>query len=193
MSSYHVPDTYDEQRDGDKCKDFCNKKSEVPASQLDSGNEDSLSVVDGKYALSRFNDDNAVAGSKWPFHDMERRGETVKDSCGHSRRHIGEARKVLADLSQNYYHEPMISGYARMASFQDWPEQLVQKGSQLARRGFFYSGVADKVVCAWCGLRLWKWSAEDDIDFEHNRFSPSCAFLKITCPVRFDTDMRPVL
>ncbi|XP_046556868.1 uncharacterized protein LOC124266100 [Haliotis rubra] len=97
-------------------------KGEVSPS-LDSGNEDSLSV-DGKYGLPRFNDDNVVTDSKSPFDDRESRGETVKDSSGYSRRHMGEPRKLLTDLCQNYYHEAMISGYARMASFQDWPEQL---------------------------------------------------------------------
>ncbi|XP_046564614.1 E3 ubiquitin-protein ligase XIAP-like [Haliotis rubra] len=170
MSQYY--DTLKYQKDGERgqlsvCYEDDTDARKQPVTLSDYVYEDGV-TMDGKYDVRRGN-----------------------DTCGKQPSVVH--RKLLVDLSRNYCHETMLCGYDRMATFKDWPEQMVQKGRQLAWRGFYYTGVSDKVACAWCGLRLWKWCAEDDIDFEHHRFSPSCSFLKITCPFKFDSDTRTYL
>ncbi|CAB3386805.1 Hypothetical predicted protein [Cloeon dipterum] len=47
----------------------------------------------------------------------------------------------------------------------------------LAKSGFYYTGEADNVRCAFCNLEVRGWEEEDTADGEHRRWNPNCPFL----------------
>ena len=49
----------------------------------------------------------------------------------------------------------------------------------MAKSGLFYTGVGDRVICFYCGIRLIKWQQGDNaFTDEHEKYSPDCGFLK---------------
>ena len=72
-----------------------------------------------------------------------------------------------------YHHEitwtqtlyPQYQVYEhRLKSFNDrlWPISLHQNEVTLAKAGLFYSGNGDIVICAFCGIHLYRWLPNDD-------------------------------
>ena len=57
----------------------------------------------------------------------------------------------------------------RLNTFIDrsWPISLFQNEVTLAEAGFFYSGNGDIVICAFCGIHLYRWLPKDDQDEEN--------------------------
>ena len=57
----------------------------------------------------------------------------------------------------------------RLNTFIDrsWPISLYQNEVTLAEAGFFYSGNGDIVICAFCGIHLYRWLPKDDQDEEN--------------------------
>ncbi|CAB3387120.1 Hypothetical predicted protein [Cloeon dipterum] len=47
----------------------------------------------------------------------------------------------------------------------------------LAKSGFYYSGIGDNVVCIYCNLAVSDWEAGDTPDKEHQESNPDCPFL----------------
>ncbi|XP_065340253.1 E3 ubiquitin-protein ligase XIAP-like [Cloeon dipterum] len=47
----------------------------------------------------------------------------------------------------------------------------------MARSGFYYSGVGDNVVCIYCNLAVSDWEDGDTPDNEHQESNPDCPFL----------------
>ena len=68
----------------------------------------------------------------------------------------------------------------RKDSFKIWPEQMNPTGLDLAKSGFYYLGISDKVKCFSCGVQLHKWESIDSALVEHKRHSPRCHFLMMT-------------
>ena len=68
----------------------------------------------------------------------------------------------------------------RLKTFKGWSEQIRQKPKELCQNGFFYEGFGDCVTCFACGIKLRNWCVDDNIRFEHNKWSPSCSYLKMT-------------
>ena len=68
----------------------------------------------------------------------------------------------------------------RLASFKDWPKFLKGPNKKdLARAGFVYTQVGDKVTCFWCGITFKNWEPFDDAYKEHVRLSKDCTYAKI--------------
>ncbi|KAK3107492.1 hypothetical protein FSP39_015767 [Pinctada imbricata] len=68
----------------------------------------------------------------------------------------------------------------RLASFKDWPKYLKGPSKRdLARAGFVYTNVGDKVTCFWCGMTFKNWEPFDDAYKEHLKWSKDCTFAKI--------------
>ena len=67
----------------------------------------------------------------------------------------------------------------RLNSFIDrwWPISQHQNEVTLAKAGLFYSGNGDIVICAFCGVHLYKWLRNDDPFTEHKKFSKNCKFI----------------
>ncbi|KAE8750037.1 inhibitor of apoptosis 2, partial [Frankliniella occidentalis] len=65
----------------------------------------------------------------------------------------------------------------RLETFENWPIPEIVTPSQLAKSGFSYLGIGDKVKCAFCSGVVGFWEAGDDPEKEHRRHFPSCPFL----------------
>lgn len=87
----------------------------------------------------------------------------------------------------NPLHSHMLFCKDRSISFQEWPRQIRQKPEELARNGFYYSGIGDKVVCFYCDVKLKEWNADDNIETEHGKWSPQCLYLKMIINFSSDT------
>ncbi|XP_019639430.1 PREDICTED: baculoviral IAP repeat-containing protein 7-like [Branchiostoma belcheri] len=66
----------------------------------------------------------------------------------------------------------------RIHTFFGWPDNVPVTPAHLARLGFFYLGVRDKVECAFCGGVLHQWEKGDDPEVEHRRHYPHCPLMK---------------
>lgn len=87
-------------------------------------------------------------------------------------------------IELNHLHfQPKHIGFMyccdRENTFNHWPTQLQQKPSVLARNGFFYTGVGDRVTCFYCNVTLKQWEAFDDVEMEHMRWGNNCLFAKM--------------
>ena len=60
-----------------------------------------------------------------------------------------------------------------------WPISLHQNEVTLAKAGLFYSGNGDIVICAFCGIQLYRWLPNDDPFTEHKKFSKNCKFIAL--------------
>ena len=69
----------------------------------------------------------------------------------------------------------------RVNTFVDrfWPMSLHQNAVTMASAGFFYSGNGDIVICAFCGLYLYRWLPNDDPFTEHKKFNDNCKFVSL--------------
>uniref|UniRef100_A0A8C4W0M0 RING-type E3 ubiquitin transferase n=1 Tax=Gopherus evgoodei TaxID=1825980 RepID=A0A8C4W0M0_9SAUR len=79
--------------------------------------------------------------------------------------------------SQPEYPE-METEAMRLATFQSWPPYTELYPEQLARAGFFYTGMhGDTVRCFYCDGSLRNWELGDDPWREHAKWFPRCEFL----------------
>lgn len=68
----------------------------------------------------------------------------------------------------------------RLSTYKAWPRQMKQNKHDLAKAGFFYTKEGDTVECFVCGVSVSQWKATDFSVFEHRKWSPNCAYLKLT-------------
>ncbi|XP_045870492.1 baculoviral IAP repeat-containing protein 3 [Meles meles] len=66
----------------------------------------------------------------------------------------------------------------RMSTFSAFPSGVPVSERSLARAGFYYTGVNDKVRCFCCGLMLDNWKPGDRPVEKHRKLYPSCAFVR---------------
>ena len=69
----------------------------------------------------------------------------------------------------------------RIKSYFDlqWLISLNQDPITLAKAGFFYSGIGDRVHCAYCGLSLNRWMPDNIPIVEHNKFNKNCSYVSL--------------
>lgn len=58
-----------------------------------------------------------------------------------------------------------------------WRNKYVDK-NMLARTGFYYLGVRDRVKCQFCHLGIECWMKGDNVIVEHLKWSPMCPLLR---------------
>uniref|UniRef100_A0A2K6UCX8 Baculoviral IAP repeat containing 3 n=1 Tax=Saimiri boliviensis boliviensis TaxID=39432 RepID=A0A2K6UCX8_SAIBB len=66
----------------------------------------------------------------------------------------------------------------RMSTFSTFPTGVPVSERSLARAGFYYTGVNDKVKCFCCGLMLDNWKRGDSPIEKHKKLYPSCRFVQ---------------
>ncbi|CAH2296954.1 baculoviral IAP repeat-containing 1 [Pelobates cultripes] len=66
---------------------------------------------------------------------------------------------------------------SRQTTFSGWPFYARTQPAELARAGFFFTGLRDTVQCFSCGGCLGNWEEEDDPWKEHTKWFPECNFL----------------
>ncbi|XP_037697153.1 baculoviral IAP repeat-containing protein 3 [Choloepus didactylus] len=66
----------------------------------------------------------------------------------------------------------------RMSTYSTFPMGVPISERSLARAGFYYTGVNDKVKCFCCGLMLDNWKQGDNAIEKHKNLYPSCSFIQ---------------
>lgn len=66
----------------------------------------------------------------------------------------------------------------RMSTYSTFPAGVPVSERSLARAGFYYTGVNDKVKCFCCGLMLDNWKQGDKPIEKHRKLYPSCSFVQ---------------
>ncbi|XP_007520788.1 baculoviral IAP repeat-containing protein 2 [Erinaceus europaeus] len=82
-----------------------------------------------------------------------------------------------SDNKQNMKYDFSCELY-RMSTYSAFPAGVPVSERSLARAGFYYTGVFDKVKCFCCGLMLDNWKQGDSPAEKHRRLYPSCSFIK---------------
>lgn len=80
-------------------------------------------------------------------------------------------------VTKDIFDREMILFESRLRSFEKWRWGQVQDPVSLSICGFYYTGVADKVLCFHCGIGLHDWKKSDNCFLEHAIHSPLCPFL----------------
>ncbi|XP_072467358.1 baculoviral IAP repeat-containing protein 2-like isoform X3 [Notamacropus eugenii] len=93
----------------------------------------------------------------------------VEDGVLLSRLVNSDAHEMKYDLSCELY---------RMSTYSAFPVNVPVSERSLARAGFYYTGVNDKVKCFCCGLMLDNWKQGDNAIDKHKQLYPSCAFIQ---------------
>ncbi|KAM4697046.1 E3 ubiquitin-protein ligase XIAP [Rhinophrynus dorsalis] len=65
----------------------------------------------------------------------------------------------------------------RIASFTSFPSTCPVSASTLARAGFYYTGIADRVKCFSCQGIVENWQHGDTAIGKHRKISPNCKFI----------------
>lgn len=111
-------------------------------------------------------------------------------------------------------HSKFMTEESRISSFEKWPKREVIDPLELARAGFYYTGiknddkaactenrlnfhgicfvlgVEDKVRCYHCGGGLQKWKANDNPWLEHTKWFSNCDFIYLVKGEDFITDVK---
>ncbi|XP_006887371.1 PREDICTED: baculoviral IAP repeat-containing protein 3 [Elephantulus edwardii] len=66
----------------------------------------------------------------------------------------------------------------RISTFSTFPAGVPISERSLARAGFYYTGINDKVKCFCCGLMLDNWKQGDNAIEKHKKLYPSCSFIQ---------------
>ena len=112
------------------------------------------------------------------------------DTCGYNMEppsriseELGLLPSVLSTLGVEVNIRATHTKYAllekRLESFKDWPTSMKQRPDELAKAGFYYTGVGDQTICFHCGVGLKNWQQSDDVWEEHALWSPKCVFLRL--------------
>lgn len=75
-------------------------------------------------------------------------------------------------------HQNMAIESVRLNTFTNWPPNLRQRPTELAKAGFFYCGEHDNCRCFFCDGGLRNWEPNDDPWIEHVRWFPQCGFVR---------------
>ncbi|ESP01669.1 hypothetical protein LOTGIDRAFT_58906, partial [Lottia gigantea] len=75
------------------------------------------------------------------------------------------------------FHPQLKTVNKRLESFKNWSIQFQQTKTQMSEAGFFYTGVADKVICFCCGVAILNWKPTADSWEQHALVSPQCLFI----------------
>ncbi|XP_031200185.1 baculoviral IAP repeat-containing protein 3 isoform X1 [Mastomys coucha] len=70
----------------------------------------------------------------------------------------------------------------RLSTYSAFPRGVPVSERSLARAGFYYTGVNDKVKCFCCGLMLDNWKQGDSPIEKHRKLYPSCSFVQTLNP-----------
>ena len=94
-----------------------------------------------------------------------------------------------------YKHPEYIYYEDRLRSFELWSNQIIPTKESLAKAGFWYTQIGDKVTCFCCGVSLYEWKPSDNPCLEHVKYSAQCIYLKLcglaTPPANYYAEQIP--
>ena len=65
----------------------------------------------------------------------------------------------------------------RRKTYETWPVSFMDP-HRLSAAGFYYTDQNDVVRCAFCGVEVGRWEEGDDPFRDHQRWAPSCGFVR---------------
>jgi len=71
----------------------------------------------------------------------------------------------------------MKSEADRRRTYEKWSVPFMDT-NHLSAAGFYFTNRGDVVRCAFCGVEVGRWEEGDDAFRDHQRWSPSCGFIK---------------
>jgi len=74
------------------------------------------------------------------------------------------------------HHQMKFEKY-RLESFKNWPIPYIDV-FELAKDGFYFLGLQDRVKCTFCQILLNNWEADDTARDEHKKWSPQCPIVQ---------------
>ena len=78
-------------------------------------------------------------------------------------------------MSQEEKESLMVSEVERRRTFAaDWPIENIVKANDCAKEGFYYTGVQDRVQCAFCGGIIRNWERGEVPSIQHRTFFNYC-------------------
>ena len=86
--------------------------------------------------------------------------------------------ETTAKLSANSEYAEV---FKRVKSFANWSHQYQSSTDDLARAGFFYTGISDTVTCFYCNGSLNNWRSNDNPMMKHAQHFPNCAYIRQLC------------
>jgi len=89
------------------------------------------------------------------------------------------SRPPSTPLPLIFFHFEQI----RLATFRTWPSTSPVKPKKLSETGFYYTGIEDKVRCAFCGIEVYGWESGDEPIKEHKRLQT-----QVFCPLLNDVN-----
>ena len=72
----------------------------------------------------------------------------------------------------------LCSESVRLSTFHDWPPRAHAQPAELVREGFFFTGLDDRVQCAFCRGFLRNWVPGDKVEEEHKKHFPECPLVR---------------
>ena len=66
----------------------------------------------------------------------------------------------------------------RLSTFDDWPSTAHTQPAELARNGFFFTGLDDRVQCAFCRRVFWNLNEGETLSVKHNLQCPEGPFTR---------------
>lgn len=104
-------------------------------------------------------------------------GTTLPLSAGHHTTSIKHMATNDTSGVQNGQQPNMKSEADRRKTYERWPVSFMDINN-LSAAGFYFTHKGDVVRCAFCGVEVGRWEEGDDPLSDHQRWSPSCGFIK---------------
>ncbi|GFT02920.1 baculoviral IAP repeat-containing protein 2 [Trichonephila clavipes] len=86
--------------------------------------------------------------------------------------------KYVQCQKNSFKKSSMADEKNRLVTYRNWP-LLMLNPKQLAKCGFYYTGVLDVVTCYCCNGSLGNWKTSDDPLTEHEKFFPHCEYMDL--------------
>ncbi|XP_061170586.1 baculoviral IAP repeat-containing protein 3-like [Saccostrea echinata] len=115
--------------------------------------------------------------------NFARRYQENEDVSNSSRNVIRQIKNIPPPpppQHQLWQYPEYVTFASRFATFWDWPRYLKGPNKKdLARAGFIYTQIGDKVTCFCCRMTLKNWEPIDDAYQEHLRWSKNCQYAQM--------------
>lgn len=85
------------------------------------------------------------------------------------------SKSVDVDVQSGSSHEKFYQN--RLKTFENWPLRFIS-AENMAKAGFYYTGIHDRVSCYFCHEIFDVWTQDEDPYEEHVLRSPSCQFFE---------------
>jgi ssDNA-binding Zn-finger/Zn-ribbon topoisomerase 1 len=83
---------------------------------------------------------------------------------------------ICCDTGNSMHHKMKFEKF-RLESFKNWPVPYIDV-YELAKDGFYFLGLEDRVECTFCLIKIKNWEAENTARDEHLKWSPQCPIVK---------------